>query len=98
MPAADIRRIFNEEEYYERVQRNEILATIESSRPAQPAAGQPAGTLSQTAWYFDAKTLERLAFVHQYLRPDGTLGASGRPDPKRLLLENEILIPEVKRP
>jgi hypothetical protein len=23
--------------------------------------------------------------VHQYLQPDGTLGASGQPDPKRLL-------------
>jgi hypothetical protein len=25
------------------------------------------------------------ASIHRYLRPDGTLGASGRPDPKRLV-------------
>ena len=31
-----------------------------------------------------------LARVHQYLRPDGTIGASGKPDPKRLL-EGNIL-------
>ncbi len=32
--------------------------------------------------------------VFQYLRADGTLGASGMPDPKRLWLNNEILIAE----
>jgi len=32
--------------------------------------------------------------VFQYLRSDGTLGASGRPDPKRLWLQAEILIAE----
>lgn len=26
-----------------------------------------------------------VARVHQYLRTDGTIGASGKPDPKRLL-------------
>jgi hypothetical protein len=34
--------------------------------------------------YFDGDG-QRVAVVHQYLRTDGTLGASGRPDPKRLL-------------
>jgi hypothetical protein len=37
-------------------------------------------------------TLERVALVHEYRLPDGTIGASGRPDPKRILLEGEILI------
>jgi hypothetical protein len=26
-----------------------------------------------------------VARVHQYLRPDGTIGGSGRPDPKKVL-------------
>jgi hypothetical protein len=29
----------------------------------------------------------RIAVVHQYMKPDGTLGGWGRPDPKFLLLE-----------
>jgi hypothetical protein len=28
--------------------------------------------------------------VHQYLRPDGTLGLSGRPDPKLVLYEGVV--------
>lgn len=34
--------------------------------------------------YLDTNGQE-VARVHQYLQPDGTLGASGKPDPKRLL-------------
>jgi hypothetical protein len=44
--------------------------------------------LSQTVEYYDGDN--RVALVHQYLRPDGTIGASGRPDPKALL-EDGIL-------
>ena len=32
-----------------------------------------------------------LAMVHQYLRPDGTIGSSGKPDPKRILVGNKLL-------
>ena len=39
--------------------------------------------------YFDENGL--LAAMHQYRRRDGTLGASGRPDPKYLRLEDRIL-------
>jgi hypothetical protein len=27
-----------------------------------------------------------IAIVHQYVRPDGQLGGSGRPDPKRVIV------------
>ncbi len=39
-------------------------------------------------------TNKKVALVHQYLRPDGRIGASGMPDPKWLLGEGEILVPE----
>jgi len=87
--SSELQRIFNDARYYERVLANELLASVESSRPAPERAGQDPGTLSQMVWYFDG--LERVALVHQYLRPDGSLGASGRPDPKRLLIGGEIL-------
>lgn len=30
-----------------------------------------------------------MALVHQYLRPDGSIGGSGRPDPKRVRVGDE---------
>ena len=86
----ELRDLFNAGAYYERVASNELIATIESERPARTEANEPPGTLSQMVWYYDA-SLQRLALIHQYLRPDGSLGGSGRPDPKRLLLNEEIL-------
>ena len=51
---------------------------------------EPPGTLSQVLEYYDADG-QMLVLVHQYLRPDGTIGASGKPDPKWMRLEDEIL-------
>jgi len=87
---AELRELFNAGRYHERVVANEMIATVESERPARPEANEPAGTISQMVWYHDA-SLRRVALIHQYLRRDGTLGGSGRPDPKRLLLDDEIL-------
>lgn len=89
--AAELRRLFNEGRYHERAQANQLLISVESEREARDSAGQPPGTLSQMVWYFDPSTLDRVALVHQYRRPDGSIGGSGRPDPKRLLLQDEIL-------
>ena len=86
----ELRRVFNEGRYLEKALNNDLLVATESSRPAPESAGQPPGTLSETVWYFDLQ-LNRIAFVHQYRLPDGTLGGSGLPDPKRILLNNEIL-------
>jgi len=35
--------------------------------------------------------------LHRYLRPDGTFGASGRPEPKRLSVEDELWAIPAKR-
>lgn len=48
------------------------------------------GTRSQIVRYFDNYG-ELIAVVHQIHNPDGSIGASGKPDPKYLRLENEIL-------
>jgi len=39
--------------------------------------------------YRDASGNE-VARVHQYLRPDGTIGASGKPDPKRVFINGTL--------
>lgn len=45
--------------------------------------------------YFDGNYQE-VARVHQYKRPDGSIGASGLPDPVRLLVDGIIYILERK--
>jgi len=86
----ELRRLFNECRFWERVQAGELRASLKrEGHPAPPASGQPYCTRSQEVFYFDAEDLE-VARVHQYLRPDGTLGGSGRPDPKRLLHEGTL--------
>jgi hypothetical protein len=46
------------------------------------------------AYYETWGNRRRIALVHQYLRPDGTVGASGRPDPKAILDRGTLYIPE----
>jgi hypothetical protein len=36
------------------------------------------------------KTNDEIARAHRYLRPDGSLGLSGKPDPKRVILEGTM--------
>lgn len=91
MPSHELQKIFNSERYYERMLAGQILASVLKSAPAPPEAGQPPGTMSERVWYFDLQ-LNRIALVHQYVLPDGSIGASGRPDPKWLWVDGEIWI------
>ena len=76
---------FNEGKHWERLQQGEYRAVVRESRhPALPLANEPFCTQSQMVSYLDSDGNE-VARVHQYLRTDGTIGASGKPDPKRLL-------------
>jgi len=46
--------------------------------------------MSQTVEYFTIDG-QRVARVHQYLRPDGTIGGKERPDPKWLRVGGWVL-------
>ena len=59
---------------------------MKQTHPSRTAAHEPYCTWTQEVFYIDAASQE-IARVHQYLRPDGKLGASGLPDPK-MLIEN----------
>ncbi len=86
-----IRQHFNNGQYYEKVQSGELVTRIKDrSHPERLPPGEPICTWSQIIVYY-TKTGEPVAYVHQYLRPDGTIGASGRPDPKRLFLPDRTL-------
>jgi hypothetical protein len=88
----ELRQLFNSLCFWERVRSGELYAQIKTEgHPSPLKSGQPLCTLSQMVAYFDANNQE-VARVHQYKRPDGSLGASGRPDPKRLLVDGIIYI------
>src|SRR5262245_24813034 len=81
----DIRGRFNQGLYWERSQQGEFtVRKMESVVPTRRIRGEPKGTKSQIIEYADKVTGERVALVHQYRRRDGSLGGSGRPDPKQL--------------
>jgi hypothetical protein len=63
-----------------------------------PRMGQPVGTRSQLVEYWDAQQgrLVKVALAHRYLLADGSLGASGKPDPKQVLHQGMLYLP-VKR-
>lgn len=79
-----LRAMFNAGRYWERVQSGELVDVVETERhPSPPLAAEPFCTKSQIVHYY-TPSAEKVAVVHQYLRPDGNLGLGGRPDPKKL--------------
>jgi hypothetical protein len=93
----EMQKIFNEGGYWDKAKSGEFSSvTLEDRHPALTAANEPFCTYSQMISYRDASDNE-VARVHQYLRPDGTIGASGKPDPKRLFADG-TLFRLVKKP
>ena len=91
-----MRKLFNDNGLWEKLTQGELTSVILESRPAPIDAGQDPGTLSQMLSYRDAGNNE-LARVHQYLKPDGTIGGKGKPDPKRVFIDG-VLYRLVKNP
>jgi len=95
---AIIRQQYNDSQLFEKWKSGEIVGvTKRSSHPDTPPVGEPICTHSQIVYYYSREN-KPLAIVHQYLRPDGTIGASGFPDPKRLFLKDKILFVRSARP
>lgn len=87
--AAELRAYFNEGRYADLVVQGILHEKLIREAPARPGAKQPPGTRSQTLAYLNSEG-RQIAKVHQYLRADGKLGGSGRPDPK-ILFHNGTL-------
>jgi hypothetical protein len=82
---SQIRQIFNEEGYLQRIIDGEYNAIISYDKHrSPPLAFLPFCSRSQRVAYHDKKLGDKVVEVHRYLKPDGTLGASGLPDPKEL--------------
>jgi len=89
-----LRQLFNEGGYWLKTQDGRLKERLLRDRhPSSPKAPVPICTRSQLISYIDNDGQE-IARVHQYLQPNGTLGASGKPDPKRLLHNGVLYFPE----
>lgn len=85
-----MQKMFNEGGLWEKTKTGELTTvSLEDRHPALTIANEPFCTRSQMVSYRDASDNE-VARVHQYLRTDGTIGASGKPDPKRLLVAGTL--------
>lgn len=94
---SEIRKAFNDGQFWERAQSGELIpCTLKSNHLKRPGGKGPLCTRSELVVYYTSDR-RPVAWVHQYLRPDGTLGGSGRPDPKRLVIEDRIIAVHVRR-
>jgi hypothetical protein len=90
--ASELRKLFNASGYWEQSQTGQLQALLRKSKhPVSPLANEPTCTQSQYITYVNQEG-EKLAGVHQYLRPDGSLGLSGRPDPKEVFIDGALYV------
>ena len=86
-----MRRLFNTGRYYERMLAGEFRPKIIGEIPRRRGDRRIRGSRSQTVEYWDRFGM-LIARVHEYRMPDGSLGASGRPDPKLLRHEGDVYV------
>ncbi len=90
LSAVQLRDRFAEGKYWERLRSGELQELLQDeAHPAPPRAREPICTLSQMIAYLDGEG-NKVALVHQYRRTGGSLGGSGRPDPKCLLADGVL--------
>lgn len=95
----NIRRMFNESQYPILIAEEEIIPQVlrDDHLKEPQKKGEPSCTHGQMIRYVD-KAGQWVVEVFQYLRPNGTIGGSGKPDPKRLRIENTVYIVDPKAP
>jgi len=89
--AETLRKIFNDGGYWELAKQGKLFEKEYYSSPSPKSSGEPPGTLSQIVAYLDSQG-RQVAIVHQYLRRDGSVGGSGRPDPKKLFHNGKLYV------
>jgi hypothetical protein len=88
----DLRRLFNEGYYIHRITSQEFTARSVRCKPVEPDNPNigpriPIGSVTQTLQLLDVND-DFVAEFHRYIRPEGTIGASGYNDPKRIVINN----------
>lgn len=86
MPAGAMRQWFNSNVLARERQLNVQVRT--SKHPSSPQSGEPYCTRTEIVQYKDGNCT--IALACRFLRTDGTLGASGKPDPKWIKVNGQI--------
>ena len=81
---AQLQALFNAH-YLAAFERGDITKTVKRSGTPSPDANQPPGTQS-VIWILHNKSGQYIGVVHAYVLPNGQLSASGKPDPKELVI------------
>lgn len=82
---------FAKGDYLNRMVKGEFGCCLARERTPR-GTDEPTGTRSLTISYVN-EVGERVFMVHIYLRPDGSIGGSGKPDPKWLFEDGVVYIP-----
>jgi len=80
--ADTLRRLFSMGEFEERAKAGILTTRVRagSEHPAPSHLGAPPGTVSHMLQYFEPNG-RIVAMAHEYVLPDGSVGASGKRDP-----------------
>lgn len=89
LPAVDLQAYFNRNDLEQRAASGEFIVEIHDEYHPQTLKHEPFCTWTRVYRYL-SHDREPIALVHQYERPDGTLGGSGRADPKSLVVGDEV--------
>lgn len=92
----EMRQRFNDGGYWDKIKSGQWTTYTLESRISDALPQETVQITSVMLSYRDANG-DEMARVHQYVRPDGTLAASGKPDPKRLV-QHGILYRIIKSP
>jgi hypothetical protein len=92
-----MRRLFHEHQCLDKIDNKQLRPVLLKERHCDPTkSGQIFCTYSQIISLQDTQ-LNEIVRVHQYKKPDGTIGGSGMPDPIRMFLEGIVYKLEPKR-
>jgi hypothetical protein len=88
----DLRRLFNEGHYEDKVKRDELIPRLERSNPLKPnkiatLKNVKPGARTETILYLDLND-NLVVELHRYKNPDGSLGGPARKnDPKTIIID-----------
>jgi hypothetical protein len=87
LPKQQLRDVWNDPAFSSELLRRTTQRVDVSENLAPPEANQEEGTMSCVYDLMDNPNSQLLGTFHVYRRKDGTIGASGRPDPVFLLID-----------
>lgn len=86
----ELRRIFRDSGLLGQYQRGQLTEEVKRSRHVDNQQHRLYCTQSEVVRLFDGS--RKVAVIHRYRRADGTLAASGLPDPKMVRIGDEVYI------